>query len=61
MKGLDYMSEQQDFIETMNDWAFSVNAYIAFNEGCRKLKTEQMFAFKKLKFFGRKLRKEHTF
>lgn len=34
------MSEQQDFIETMNDWAFSVNAYIAFNEFINAAKTE---------------------
>lgn len=40
MKGLEDMSEKQDFIEMMNDWGFSVNARINFNNFISAVETE---------------------
>ena len=40
MKGLKDMSEKQDFIEMMNDWGFSVNARINFNNFISAVETE---------------------
>ena len=34
------MSEKQDFIEMMNDWGFSVNARINFNNFISAVETE---------------------
>ena len=35
------MSNEQDFIEAMNAWGFSVNARIAFNRFIKAVETEK--------------------
>lgn len=41
MKGLESMSEKQDLDEMMNDWGFSVNARINFNNFISAVETEK--------------------